>query len=63
LSPIIKYILEEEMKKVLFALLTLSSLMSVASVYAEDLPEMNGDDAVEQLPPLFDPADLPAANN
>lgn len=51
------------MKKVLFALLTLSSLMSVASVYAEDLPEMNGDDAVEQLPPLFDPADLPAANN
>lgn len=47
------------MKKVLFALLlAMSAMMNIATVYADDLPEIAPDDSTEQLPPLVDPADM-----
>lgn len=51
------------MKKVLLALLAVSTLTAASWVYAEDLPEIPADDTVIDLPPLMDPAmQAPDAN-
>lgn len=44
------------MKKVLLAWLALFALTAAPLVYAEDLPEVQADDSVVELPPLVDPA-------
>jgi hypothetical protein len=43
-------------KSILAMLFVLFGVCAVPFAYAEDLPQINGDDAVEQLPPLTDPA-------
>ncbi len=45
------------MRKVLVALLALYALTAVPVVYAEDLPEIQGDESSEALPPLTDSGD------
>ncbi len=42
------------MRKVLLALLALFALTATPMLYAEDLPEIQGDEATETLPPLID---------
>ena len=45
------------MKKSLFAMLCMLFSMTITPIaYAEDLPEISGDDNSAQLPPLVDPA-------
>ena len=45
------------MRKVLLAMTALFALTAVPIVYAEDLPEIQGDESSEVLPPLTDSGD------
>jgi len=45
------------MRKVLLAWLALFALTATPMVYADDLPEIQGDEATETLPPLTDAGD------
>lgn len=45
------------MKKALLAMFALFALTVGAIAYAEDLPDIQGDEATVNLPPLTDPAD------
>ncbi len=42
------------MRKVLLAWLALFTLTATPMVYADDLPEIQGDESTETLPPLTD---------
>lgn len=43
-------------KSILAMLLVLLGVCAVPFAYAEDLPQISGDEATEQLPPLTDPS-------
>lgn len=45
------------MRKVLLAMLALFALTVTPMVYAEDLPDVQGDDSTVDLPPMTDSGD------